>query len=49
LRSLFDERTEKIEITDETLISVPSQTIDRFASKKDDSLPAFVVDVRYKD
>lgn len=49
IRSLFDDRTEKIEIADNSRISLSEQTIDSFASKRDNSLPAFVIDVRYKD
>lgn len=49
IRSLFDDRTEQLEITDDSRICLSAQTINNFASEKDNSLPAFVIDVRYKN
>lgn len=49
IRSLFDERTEMLEIGAGDRILLSGRTIGNFASKTDESRPAFVIDVAYRD
>lgn len=48
-RSLFDEREEQAEIAEGNRIRLQDRTISAFASKKDCSRPAFVIEVKYKN
>lgn len=49
IRSLFYDRIEKIENAKNNVIRLTQEQIDSFASKKDSSRPAFVIDVVYKN
>lgn len=48
-RSLLYDRAEKIEITDGNRIRLNGETISGFASQKDCSRPALVIEVKYKN
>ena len=49
IRSLFDDRTEILEIGKGDRIRLSGQKIASYASKTDESRPAFVIDVAYRD